>query len=100
LLVGIVFTTVLATIVNEAKHLSVFKDGSAAIPHHWSAPNFHLVGHFSFHFWSVLGTGAAIAVVLSVMLSDFFDTMGTVIGIGGEAGLLDKEGGCRGSRGS
>src|SRR5437763_8890457 len=26
------------------------------------------------------------------MLSDFFDTMGTVIGISGEAGLLDKDG--------
>src|SRR5213080_4174752 len=92
LLLGIIFTTVLATIVNEAKHLKVFTDGSAAIPHHWSGPNFHLVGHFSFHYWSVLGTGAAIAIVLSVMLSDFFDTMGTVIGISGEAGLLDKAG--------
>ena len=40
----------------------------------------------------MLGTGSAIAVVLAVMLSDFFDTMGTVIGIGGEAGLLDKDG--------
>jgi AGZA family xanthine/uracil permease-like MFS transporter len=26
------------------------------------------------------------------MLSDFFDTMGTVVGIGGEAGLLDRDG--------
>jgi AGZA family xanthine/uracil permease-like MFS transporter len=92
LLLGIVFTTIVATIVNEAKHLKVFTDGSAAIPHHWQGPDFHLIGHVSFGFWSVLGTGAAIAVVLSVMLSDFFDTMGTVIGIGGEAGLLDKEG--------
>ena len=92
LLLGIIFTTIIATIVNEAKHLKVFTDGSAAIPHHWNGPDFHLVGHFTFHFWSVLGTGSAIAVVLAVMLSDFFDTMGTVIGIGGEAGLLDKDG--------
>jgi AGZA family xanthine/uracil permease-like MFS transporter len=92
LLIGIIFTTALATIVNEAKHLKVFTDGSAAIPHQWHGPSFHLVGHFSFNFFSVLGAGTAIAIVLSVMLSDFFDTMGTVIGIGGEAGLLDKEG--------
>ena len=92
LLIGIVFTTVFATIVNEAKHLKVFTDGSAAIPHHWPGPSFHLVGHFSFHFWSVLGFGSALAVVLSVMLSDFFDTMGTVIGIAGEAKLLDDKG--------
>ena len=92
LLLGIIFTTILATIVNEAKHLKVFTDGSAKIPHTWPGPSFHLLGHFSFHFWTVLGAGSAIAVVLSVMLSDFFDTMGTVIGIAGEAGLLDRNG--------
>ena len=92
LLIGILFTTVLATIVNEAKHLKVFTDGSARIPHTWPGPSFHLVGHFSFHFWSALGTGSAIAIVLAVMLSDFFDTMGTVIGIAGEAKLLDDKG--------
>jgi AGZA family xanthine/uracil permease-like MFS transporter len=31
-------------------------------------------------------------VVLSVMLSDFFDTMGTVIGLGGEMKMLDANG--------
>src|SRR6266516_4821230 len=92
LLLGIVFTTALATIVNEVKHLKVFTDGSAVVPHHWPAPSFSLLGKFTFDFWSALGTGTAIAIVLSVMLSDFFDTMGTVIGIAGEAGLLDKDG--------
>ena len=55
-------------------------------------PNFALVGNFSFSFVSALGIGTAIAIVLAVMLSDFFDTMGTVVGIGGEAGMLDKDG--------
>jgi AGZA family xanthine/uracil permease-like MFS transporter len=31
-------------------------------------------------------------IVFSLMLSDFFDTMGTVIGVGEEAGLVDVEG--------
>jgi AGZA family xanthine/uracil permease-like MFS transporter len=31
-------------------------------------------------------------VVFSLMLSDFFDTMGTVIGVGEEAGLVDEDG--------
>src|SRR6266536_268808 len=92
LLLGIIFTTVLATIVNEIKHLKRFTDGWAVVPHHWPAPSFSLLGKFTFDFWSALGTGTAIAIVLSVMLSDFFDTMGTVIGIAGEAGLLDKDG--------
>ena len=52
-------------------------------------PDFTLVGKFDFSFVEALGWGTAIAVVVSVALSDFFDTMGTVIGIGGEADLLD-----------
>jgi AGZA family xanthine/uracil permease-like MFS transporter len=31
-------------------------------------------------------------VIFSLMLSDFFDTMGTVIGVGEQAGLVDDEG--------
>ena len=40
----------------------------------------------------MLGTATALAVVLSVMLSDFFDTMGTAIGLGGEMKMLDSNG--------
>jgi AGZA family xanthine/uracil permease-like MFS transporter len=93
LLIGIIASTIAATIINEAVGLKIWHDGIAAWPHKIvSAPHFGLVGNFSFHFVSVLGWGSAIAIVLSVMLSDFFDTMGTVIGIGEEAGMLDQEG--------
>jgi AGZA family xanthine/uracil permease-like MFS transporter len=93
LLIGIVATTVAATIVNEVKHLSVITDGSAAWPDRiWASPDLALIGKFSFGFISALGFWTAAAIVLSVMLSDFFDTMGTVIGIGGEAKLLDRDG--------
>jgi len=68
LLLGIIFTTILATVVNEAKHLKVFTDGSAKIPHTWPGPSFHLLGHFSFHFWTVLGAGSAIAVVFFILI--------------------------------
>jgi len=33
------------------------------------------------------------------MLSDFFDTMGTIIGVGGQAGFLDEQGRLPGARG-
>jgi AGZA family xanthine/uracil permease-like MFS transporter len=93
LLIGIVATTIAAVIVNEIKHLSVITDGSAAWPHRiWAVPDLALVGKFSFGFISALGFWTALAIVVSVMLSDFFDTMGTVIGIGGEAKLLDRSG--------
>jgi AGZA family xanthine/uracil permease-like MFS transporter len=93
LLIGIIATTVLATIINEFAHLSLWGNGIAALPHKVvEAPDFALVGNFSFDFFSALGFWTAIAIVLSVMLSDFFDTMGTVIGIAGEAKLLDERG--------
>ncbi|HEX6132205.1 MAG TPA: NCS2 family permease, partial [Actinomycetota bacterium] len=57
-----------------------------------SLPDFGLVGAVSFDFVSTLGFWTAVAVVVSVMLSDFFDTMGTVVGLGGEANLLDDRG--------
>jgi adenine/guanine/hypoxanthine permease len=95
LLFGIVFTTVLAMVINYGwGHKRIWPDGIAQVPHKWvSAPHFDLLGKFSLTgVWDVLGVATGIAVVLSVMLSDFFDTMGTVIGIGGEAGLLDSAG--------
>ena len=96
LLIGIVVTTVVAIVINEVwGHATIWATtpGVGVVPDKIvAAPDFALVGNFSFHFWSALGTWTAIAVVLSVMLSDFFDTMGTVIGLGGEAGLLDEKG--------
>ncbi|MDQ3877284.1 MAG: NCS2 family permease [Actinomycetota bacterium] len=93
LLISIVTSTIVATIINEAKHLKIWQDGIAALPHKiFASPDFGLVGNFSFNVFHVLGVASAIAVILAVMLSDFFDTMGTVVGIGGEAGLLDENG--------
>ena len=95
LLIGILATTVLAVIVNEA-----FLDGEgfggaanfgkiADLP---SGDNFSLIGDFSFGFFAEMGAIAAILAVFTLMLSDFFDTMGTVVGLGREADLLDKDG--------
>jgi adenine/guanine/hypoxanthine permease len=95
LLIGILLTTIVAIVINE-----VWGDGAlyetpgvAAVPDRIvDAPSFALVGNFSFNVFNVVGTATALALILSVMLSDFFDTMGTVIGLGGEAGLLDRQG--------
>jgi adenine/guanine/hypoxanthine permease len=93
LLIGILVSTVLAIVVNEAVGGSIWQNGIASVPSTVvAAPDFGLVGQFSFGFVSKLGVVGAFAAVVSVMLSDFFDTMGTVIGIGGEAGLLDDRG--------
>jgi AGZA family xanthine/uracil permease-like MFS transporter len=99
LLIGILATTVFATVVNEIKDKKVFPNGSATWPDKIvDAPNFDLVGNFSLHFVSELGFWTAFAVVLSVMLSDFFDTAGTVLGLSRRAGLLAPDGRLPGMR--
>ena len=93
LLIGILVSTVFAIIVNEINDLAIWPNGIASIPDGVvDTPDFGLVGDFSFDFISVLGFAAAVAAVISVMLSDFFDTVGTVIGLGGEAKMLDDKG--------
>jgi AGZA family xanthine/uracil permease-like MFS transporter len=95
LLIGILATTILAVIVNEA-----FLDGAGfgAAAHFGkiadfpTGHNFSLIGDFSFGFFAKMGIISALLAVFTLMLSDFFDTMGTAIGLGGEADLLDKEG--------
>jgi adenine/guanine/hypoxanthine permease len=57
-----------------------------------AGPDFSLIGQFSFGFFAKLGLLTAVLVVISFMLSDFFDTMGTLIGVGSEAGYLNKNG--------
>ncbi|TMK98633.1 MAG: NCS2 family permease, partial [Actinobacteria bacterium] len=57
----------------------------------FQSPDLGMLFNFSLNLKGV-AIGTAIALVVSVMLSDFFDTMGTVVGIAGEAGLLDRDG--------
>jgi AGZA family xanthine/uracil permease-like MFS transporter len=57
-----------------------------------SGPDFGLLGEFSFGFIGELGILTALLVVLSLMLADFFDTMGTLIAVGGQAGYLTDRG--------
>jgi len=98
LLVGIVGTTILATIVNTATGYAAFgRSGPAVWPgwHHlYAAPNFSLLGHISFHSFGAgqLGVVASLVWVFSLFLSDFFDFSGTSIGVGKQAGYVDEHG--------
>jgi adenine/guanine/hypoxanthine permease len=95
LLLSILASTVLAIAINEIWGEGVIwgETGVATIPSDIvSAPDFSLVGDFSFSFFSALGFVSALVPVFAVMLSDFFDTMGTAVGLGEEAGLLDDDG--------
>src|SRR5665648_81726 len=92
-ILGILFSTILAIILNYAYDKTSFMEGTAVIPSKiFAAPDFSLVGAFDFGAFAKLGVTAAILWIFSLMLSDFFDTMGTIVGVGGQAGYLDDKG--------
>ena len=91
LLISIIASTIFAIIVNKASGGTEWSGGVADIPTSvFATPDFGLVGQFSFNFVNVLGFGTAFAIVIAVMLSDFFDTMGTAVALGRKAGLVDE----------
>jgi AGZA family xanthine/uracil permease-like MFS transporter len=95
LFVGIVGTTIVATIINHATSHKAFGTSTATFPgwHHiagWG--NWSLFGNFDFHAFGKLGVVSALVWVFALFLSDFFDTMGTLVGVGKPAGYLDEEG--------
>jgi AGZA family xanthine/uracil permease-like MFS transporter len=95
LLVGILVTTIIAVAVNAATGGRAFPiPGQAVIPRAlWAWPDLSSLGAgLNFEVFARVGLITAAVTIFSIMLSDFFDTMGTVIGIGGEAGWLDRNG--------
>ncbi|MBN9618894.1 MAG: NCS2 family permease, partial [Actinobacteria bacterium] len=103
LLIGIVAATVLAMIIQGTAHVGAYDPKTNPngwqlnVPSfsgkHFGAPDLHLFGHFSLGGgFDAVGVVSAIVIIFSLVLSDFFDVMGTTIGLGSEAGLLDKDG--------
>lgn len=103
ILIGIITSTVLAAIIEGVAHLGAFD--AEANPTGWSLsvpaldgspialPSLGTLGHFSL-LGSVekVGIVSVVLLVFSLMLADFFDTMGTMVAIGAEGDLLDKDG--------
>jgi len=103
ILIGIVATTVLAIIVEAIADIGPAFTPDGVNPVGWqlnvpalpdevvAAPDLSLLGQFSlFGGFAEVGVVTALLIVFTLMLADFFDTMGTVVGVGGEAGLLDE----------
>jgi AGZA family xanthine/uracil permease-like MFS transporter len=106
ILLSIVITTIVAIIVEAIANVGPsFTPPDKVNPTGWQlnvpklpddvvgSPDLGLLGHFSlFGGFAEVGAVAAILLVFTLMLADFFDTMGTVVGVGAEAGLLDEQG--------
>ena len=92
LLIGIVGTTILAIIVNAANGGELWTNGIATLPTDVvAAPDFSLFGEVSFGYWGKLGAISAVLAVFTLMLADFFDTMGTAVALGDEGDFLDDD---------
>ena len=104
---GIVGGTILAIVVEAIFKIGSQTDATGAVvnPTGWglnvptlpkqvvAAPDFGLLGHANlFGSFGKIGVIAALLIVFTLMLADFFDTMGTMVAIGAEAGLLDANG--------
>lgn len=104
ILIAIISATVLAVIAE-----AVFKIGPQALdgsnPTGWklnspevpssvvSTPDFSLIGQVDlFGGFQYIGVVTAALLIFALLLADFFDTMGTMVAIGAEAELLDKDG--------
>jgi AGZA family xanthine/uracil permease-like MFS transporter len=85
LVISILLTTVLALLVGVAK----LPPASDLI----ATPKFDTLGQFDLgQVFSVLPLVTALLVIFAIMLTDFFDTMGTVTGVAAEAGLANPDG--------
>jgi AGZA family xanthine/uracil permease-like MFS transporter len=94
ILISIVTMTLVAIVVNSVADVESWGLTTPEWPDKVvDTPDFGLLGHFSL--FGAFGETTVITVVLLVftlILSDFFDTMGTVVGVSAEADLLDEDG--------
>lgn len=107
ILYGIVGSTVLAIVLEAWLNIGTQTDATGEVvnPTGWGltsptlpesivqTPDFGLLGQFNLlGSFSALGGVSVFLLVFTLMLADFFDTMGTMVAVGSEAGLLDEEG--------
>lgn len=96
ILLGILATTVIAIVIDKIVGIDPAAWGLTApeLPKDWiSTPSFDTLGEFSLlGSFSSIGTVSALLFVFTLLLADFFDTMGTMTAIGAEADLLDEDG--------
>jgi AGZA family xanthine/uracil permease-like MFS transporter len=106
ILISIVVATVVAVVIEAVAEIGpMFGADNAYNPKGWgltvpalpeklvSTPDFGTVGQVDlFGAFTSIGVIASVLLIFSLLLSDFFDTMGTMTAIGAEAGLLDEEG--------
>ncbi|NWF27854.1 NCS2 family permease [Streptomyces sp. PKU-EA00015] len=94
ILISIVVMTVLAVIVNAVADVASWGLTTPEWPGNpVSTPDFGLLGQVSlFGGFEKVGVLTGVLFVFTVLLSCFFDAMGTILAVGDEAELMDEDG--------
>ncbi|WP_438861912.1 NCS2 family permease [Paractinoplanes abujensis] len=94
ILIGILGSTVLAIIVEAIAHPKGWSLNTPKLPEKIvSSPDLSLLGHFNvLDSWSRAGWLVVVMFIFTLLITDFFDTMGTMVAVGQEGELLDSEG--------
>jgi adenine/guanine/hypoxanthine permease len=107
ILIAIVVATAVAVAIESAFKIGPLFNGATGEPNPkgWNlnvpkmpsdviaTPDFGLLGQFSlFGSFGRISFVAAVLFVFTLLLSDFFDTVGTITAIGHESGLIDSKG--------
>ncbi|MBL3670715.1 NCS2 family permease [Streptomyces sp. M2CJ-2] len=94
ILISILAMTVFAVVVNEFADVKSWGLTAPELPGNpVAAPDFGLLGQFDLlGAFGQIGVLTIVLLIFTLILSDFFDTMGTVVGVTAEAGLLDERG--------
>ncbi len=107
ILIGIVVSTIVAIAIESSFKIGPNFDGATGTvnPKGWglnvpampdsvvATPDFGLLGQFNlFGSFEKISLVSALLIIFSLLLADFFDTMGTMTAIGQESGLVDRDG--------
>ncbi|MBB6173787.1 AGZA family xanthine/uracil permease-like MFS transporter [Nocardiopsis mwathae] len=116
LLIGIAFATALGIALEVLRGIGprVGPDGTVVDETGWSLtvpalptslgdlvsmPDLSLVGNFDLlGSWANAGVVTVVMLLFTLLLADFFDTMGTMVGVANQAGLTDEHGNMKRTR--
>ncbi|GAA3460028.1 NCS2 family permease [Saccharothrix longispora] len=101
ILIGVLSATVLSVVIeaivkagpSAGVNPTGWNLGYPALPDEvFGLPDLSLLGDVSFGAWTRVPALTAALLVFTLVLTDFFDTVGTMTGLGKEAGLIGRDG--------
>ncbi|WP_033660482.1 NCS2 family permease [Salinispora pacifica] len=105
ILIGILASTGLALVIEALGNIGPSVVNGVSNPKGWSltvpelpsrildVPDLSLLGRFNvLDSWSRAGWLVVLMFIFTLIITDFFDTMGTMVAVGQEGGMLDEQG--------